>query len=95
MTDPYVGKLTFFRVYSGVLESGSYVQNSTKGKRERVGRILQMHANAVKRLLKFTLVISLLLLVLKTLQPVILYVTRKTKLFLNQWNSQSQLSLYL
>ncbi|WOV87296.1 elongation factor G [Sporosarcina oncorhynchi] len=45
MTDPYVGKLTFFRVYSGVLQSGSYVQNSTKGKRERVGRILQMHAN--------------------------------------------------
>jgi len=45
MTDPYVGKLTFFRVYSGVLESGSYVQNSTKGKKERVGRILQMHAN--------------------------------------------------
>ncbi|OES45957.1 elongation factor G [Domibacillus iocasae] len=46
MTDPYVGKLTFFRVYSGVLASGSYVQNSTKGKRERVGRILQMHANS-------------------------------------------------
>lgn len=45
MTDPYVGKLTFFRVYSGVLDSGSYVQNSTKGKKERVGRILQMHAN--------------------------------------------------
>jgi elongation factor G len=43
--DPYVGKLTFFRVYSGVLTAGSYVQNSTKGKRERVGRILQMHAN--------------------------------------------------
>ncbi|MFC5653020.1 elongation factor G [Paenibacillus solisilvae] len=46
MTDPYVGKLTFFRVYSGVLQSGSYVLNSTKGKRERIGRILQMHANA-------------------------------------------------
>ncbi|EAD3042742.1 elongation factor G [Listeria monocytogenes] len=45
MTDPYVGRLTFFRVYSGTLNSGSYVQNSTKGKRERVGRILQMHAN--------------------------------------------------
>ncbi|VEF49939.1 elongation factor G [Bacillus freudenreichii] len=45
MTDPYVGRLTFFRVYSGTLESGSYVQNSTKGKRERIGRILQMHAN--------------------------------------------------
>ncbi|MGM0838835.1 MAG: elongation factor G [Bacillota bacterium] len=46
MTDPYVGKLTFFRVYSGSLNSGSYVINSTKGKRERVGRILQMHANS-------------------------------------------------
>ena len=45
MTDPYVGKLTFFRVYSGTLTSGSYVYNSTKGKRERIGRILQMHAN--------------------------------------------------
>ncbi|AXI38648.1 elongation factor G [Bacillaceae bacterium ZC4] len=45
MTDPYVGKLTFFRVYSGTLSSGSYVSNSTKGKRERIGRILQMHAN--------------------------------------------------
>jgi len=45
MTDPYVGKLTFFRVYSGILDSGSYVMNSTKRKRERIGRILQMHAN--------------------------------------------------
>ncbi len=45
MADPYVGKLAFFRVYSGQLASGSYVYNSTKGKRERIGRILQMHAN--------------------------------------------------
>ncbi|AQS54526.1 elongation factor G [Novibacillus thermophilus] len=45
MSDPYVGKLTFFRVYSGMLNSGSYVLNSTKQKRERIGRILQMHAN--------------------------------------------------
>lgn len=45
MTDPFVGKLTFFRVYSGVLEKGSYVLNSTKDRKERVGRILQMHAN--------------------------------------------------
>jgi elongation factor G len=44
-TDPYVGRLTFFRVYSGSLKSGSYVYNSTKDKRERVGRLLQMHAN--------------------------------------------------
>ena len=45
MADPYVGKLAFFRVYSGTLKSGSYVYNSNKGKRERVGRILRMHAN--------------------------------------------------
>ena len=45
MVDPYVGKLTFFRVYSGHLTSGSYIYNSTKGKRERIGRILRMHAN--------------------------------------------------
>ena len=45
MTDPFVGKLAFFRVYSGRLESGSYVLNATKNKRERIGRILQMHAN--------------------------------------------------
>lgn len=46
MTDPFVGKLTFFRVYSGTLQSGSYVKNTVKDKRERVGRILQMHANS-------------------------------------------------
>src|SRR5256885_2287542 len=45
MTDPYVGKLTFFRVYSGVLNAGSYVYNSTKDRKERIGRLLQMHAN--------------------------------------------------
>ena len=50
MTDPYVGKLAFFRVYSGILESGSYVYNSTKGKKERIGRILQMHANNRKEI---------------------------------------------
>jgi elongation factor G len=44
-TDPFVGKLTFFRVYSGVMKSGSYIYNATKDKRERVGRLLQMHAN--------------------------------------------------
>ena len=44
-TDPFVGRLTFFRVYRGTLEAGSYVLNATKGKRERVGRLLQMHSN--------------------------------------------------
>lgn len=45
MTDPYVGKLTFFRVYSGIIHTGSYVYNSTSGKKERIGRLLRMHAN--------------------------------------------------
>ena len=50
MTDPFVGRLTFFRVYSGILNSGSYVLNASKGKRERIGRILQMHANTRKEI---------------------------------------------
>ena len=50
MTDPFVGRLTFFRVYSGTLESGSYVLNASKDKKERIGRILQMHANSRKEI---------------------------------------------
>ncbi len=50
MTDPFVGRLSFFRVYSGVLKSGSYVLNSTKNEKERIGRILQMHANNRKEI---------------------------------------------
>ncbi len=50
MSDPYVGKLTFFRVYSGELEKGSYIYNATTGKRERIGRVLEMHANDKKDL---------------------------------------------
>ena len=45
MTDPFVGQLTFFRVYSGVAESGAHILNATKGKKERFGRLLKMHAN--------------------------------------------------
>ena len=52
MTDPFVGKLAYFRVYSGTMNSGSYVLNATKGKKERVGRILQMHANKREELSK-------------------------------------------
>ena len=52
VTDPFVGRLAYFRVYSGTLESGSYVMNATKGKKERVGRILQMHANKRQELNK-------------------------------------------
>ena len=50
MTDPFVGRLSFFRVYSGTLDAGSYVLNTSKGKRERIGRILQMHANTRKEI---------------------------------------------
>lgn len=50
MTDPYVGRLTFFRVYSGKLTSGSYIMNSTKGEKERIGRLLEMHANDRKEI---------------------------------------------
>ena len=50
MTDPFVGKLAFFRVYSGTLNSGSYVFNATKDNKERIGRILQMHANNRKEI---------------------------------------------
>ena len=50
MTDPFVGRLSFFRVYSGVLKSGSYVLNSTKNEKERIGRVLQMHANQRKEI---------------------------------------------
>ena len=50
MTDPFVGRLSFFRVYSGILKSGSYVMNSTKGEKERIGRVLQMHANQRKEI---------------------------------------------
>ena len=50
MADPFVGRLSFFRVYSGILKSGSYVYNSTKGEKERIGRILQMHANNRKEI---------------------------------------------
>ncbi len=56
MTDPFVGSLTFFRVYSGVLNSGDQVYNSVKLKKERVGRILQMHSNQRDEIKKFVLV---------------------------------------
>ncbi len=58
-TDPFVGKLCFFRVYSGTLESGSYVLNPNKDKKERIGRILQMHLIIEKILIKYMLEILL------------------------------------
>ena len=71
MTDPFVGKLAYFRVYSGTLASGSYVLNATKDKKERVGRILQMHANKRHDLIVYTPVILLQPLVSRIPQLVI------------------------
>ncbi len=68
MSDPFVGKLAYFRVYSGTVNSGSYVLNATKGKKERVGRILQMHANKREELDKYIQEISLQQLDLNSLQ---------------------------
>ncbi len=92
MADPFVGKLAFFRVYSGTMNSGSYVLNATKDKKERVGRILQMHANKRAELEKYTPEIlqqqldsSLLLLVIQSVMNSIL-------LSLSLWNSRNLLS---
>ena len=72
MTDPFVGKLAYFRVYSGTMNAGSYVLNATKDKKERVGRILQMHANKrMQSWKRFTPVISLQQLASSLPQPVI------------------------
>lgn len=92
MADPFVGKLAFFRVYSGVLKSGSYVINSTKNKKERIGRILQMHANTREEISEVYAGDIASAVGLKVLQLVILFVIQITQLFLSLWNSQSQLS---
>ena len=90
MTDPYVGKLTFFRVYSGTLESGSYVQNSTKGKRERVGRILQMHANSRQEISKVYAGDIAAAVGLKDTTTGDTLCDEKNLVILNQWYSLSQ-----
>ena len=94
-TDPFVGKLCYFRVYSGKIETGSTVYNSVKDDNERIGRILQMHANDRRISTAAMQVISLLLLVSRELQQVILFAIRITPLFLNLWNSRSLLSVLL
>ena len=92
MTDPYVGKLTFFRVYSGTLDSGSYVRNSTKGKRERVGRILQMHANSREEISTVYAGDIAAAVGLKDTTTGDTLCDEKTLLSWNQWNSLSLLS---
>ena len=95
MTDPYVGKLTFFRVYSGTLTSGSYVKNSTKDKRERVGRLLQMHANSRQEIDTVYSGDIAAAVGLKETGTGDTLCGEKMTLSWNQWNSQSQLSTYL
>ena len=83
-TDPFVGKLCYFRVYSGMAVAGTTAYNSTKGKSERLGRILQMHAITDRKSMFVTQVTSLLLLVLRTQQQVIHFVTKIILSSLNQ-----------
>jgi len=92
-TDPFVGTLTFMRVYSGVLKSGDHVFNSVKEKRERVGRMVQMHANDREEIKEVRRVTLQLQLVLKTLLRVTLCALWTIKLFLSVWNSLNLLSL--
>lgn len=94
MTDPYVGKLTFFRVYSGTLSSGSYVKNSTKGKRERVGRLLQMHANSRQEISTVYSGDIAAAVGLKDTGTGDTLCGEKMTLSWNQWNSQNLLSTY-
>ena len=95
MTDPYVGKLTFFRVYSGTLKSGSYVQNSSKGKRERVGRILQMHADSREEITEVFSGDIAAAVGLKDTGTGDTLCDDKDLLFLSQWISQNRLYLLL
>ena len=94
MTDPYVGKLTFFRVYSGTLSSGSYVKNSSKDKRERVGRLLQMHANSRQEIDTVYSGEIAAAVGLKETGTGDTLCGEKMTLSWNQWNSQNQLSTY-
>ena len=91
MTDPFVGKLAFFRVYSGTLESGSYVLNATKNKRERIGRILQMHANTRQEITEVYAGDIAAAVGLKDTTLEILYVIQTMLSYLNLWNSLNQL----
>lgn len=91
MTDPFVGKLTFFRVYSGHLSSGSYVLNSTKNVKERVGRILQMHANNRQEITDVYTGDIAAAVGLKNTTTGNTLCDENMLVFLNLWNSQNQL----
>ena len=91
MTDPFVGRLTFFRVYSGKLSSGSYVLNSTKDAKERIGRILQMHANTRTEISEVYTGDIAAAVGLKNTTTGDTLCDEKNQLFLNKWNSQNLL----
>ena len=93
MTDPFVGKLTFFRVYSGTLDSGSYVKNTVKDKRERIGRILQMHANHREEISTVYSGEIAAAVGLKDTATGDTLCDEKHQLSWNPWNSQNQLFL--
>ena len=95
VTDPYVGKLCFFRVYSGVLESGSYVMNMTKGSKERIGRILLMHANHREEVDKVYAGDIAAAVGLKDTSTGDTLCSDKARLSLRRWSSLSRLSLLL
>lgn len=91
MTDPYVGQLTFLRVYSGVLNSGDTVMNSVKGQKERIGRLLQMHANERKEI-KFVEAGDIAAAVgLKNVTTVTRSALSTLRSSSNAWNSRSRL----
>ena len=91
-TDPYVGRLSFIRIYSGVMKSGSYVFNPVSGERERIGRIVQMHSNTRKEIDEIRAGDIAALIGLKKQDQVTLYVTKKHQSYLSQSTSQNQLS---
>ena len=84
MTDPFVGQLTFTRIYRGVLQSGTYVLNSTKMKKERIGRLLKMHAIKREKLTNYTLVKLVQLLVLRLQSLVITLASEKDPVILER-----------
>ncbi len=93
MTDPFVGKLTFFRVYSGTATAGSYVLNSTKDKKERLGRILLMHANTRKEIDEvYAGDIAAEAVGFKNTTTGDTFCGKTISLSLKRWNSQNQLS---
>ena len=94
-TDPYVGRLCFFRVYSGEIQAGSYVLNSRSGKKERISRLFQMHPTSRTRKRLLVVVISAQALASRISAPATLSATRMLRSCLSQWSSPIPLSVSL